>query len=892
MNRGYTFAIMRIPSKPLILLFFPLLVFPAGAWLESFFLGSQPASTAIRLMTLPPAGIQLSSPLWDYRTLYSPVWTLTRKPGDVCEYSWTGTLQADPNVPGLKVFSGEKELPILTPGEWEQSSDVGYEYLPSREQLLLKNYFFSYDHTHSLVTHLDCSNPILEWESLAITPNASPLHLCLTFNEVWSSTAEIACDDWAVSSLPTSGVTEGTQTLHLRGTGTIKTLDKSQQKQLFVRNVKVKAQACITIRLPREAPIPVIRYRPLDPVEMLLSQPEPAGQPVQSSPWSQYDESLLFVRPMEIDGVVRTGVFLPTPSEWRVSYTLEQLSDVVFYPIVRDPSNPNGWGTADLEVLLESGSGGKTLWQGEVNPQLDEGHTSWKQGIRAALGCSPGERITLVFRSSSHPGSEGKSQPLLLGEPLLIPAARPPSQPKPDHPKSVVLISVDTLRADAVGCIGGGKTTPWMDQYFGEGGVVWTNTEAPSSWTLPSHASLMLSQNVSRHGVAMPYDSIPSSAVTLAEHFAFHQYETAAFVDREFLNYRFGFQQGFALFTQTGGHFRSSLPHCLEYLRYRDRSVPLFLFLHSYDTHEPFAPPEEYRKRFVREGLKPSTPALDTPELQFQELLGASLGPSKLTAEDAEFVHSLYLAEVAYVDDMLRDFFNRVSEEGLLDDPIVVLISDHGEGFYEHKSFLHAGNLYEELLWVPVMFRFPDTQSAKHRLEGRVSLTDVPPTLFDILGWEIPGDWQGISLLPQMADPTLPLPSRRLYSELAREDSKIFALMQGNHKFINTVKDQNEGGKTVQTRQVEAYDLAKDPGETANLASSALSQATQVLDQTGRELRGMYEMLHTEGKPENADLDPATIRSLQAIGYLAPPKDLPKVNDPSATSSSSRQPSP
>ncbi len=863
--------------KLLLVFLIPLIVLGAGVWLESALITAQPMSKVIRLMTLPPADIQLSSPLWDYRIAHSVEWTLTEKPSGLREFSWSGLLPTDPDVPGLQVLSGEKVLPALTPDEWEKSSQSGYLYIPGREQLIVKDYFYASDHTQFYVTNLKWANPILEWGSLMISSDAKPVSMCLAFDGIWASTTEISCDDWITSNLSTVNVPEGTHTLYIRSTGTFSTQDKSQQKQIFVRNVKVKEPVSLRVRLPLEAAAPVIRYRPLDPEKTLLSQPESSPQPLQSSPWNQYDESSLFVRPMEIDNCVRTGVFLPTPSEWRVSLSLDQLSDLVFYPTVCDPSNHEAWGAADLEVMLESGSGTKTLWRGEVNPLKEEDLSSWKRGVYTTLGAPVGERITLIFRSRNLPGAGGKSQPLLLGEPLLVPSATLPRAPSPNDPKSVILISVDTFRADAAGCIGGGKATPWMDQYFGSEGVVWSRAEAPCSWTLPSHASLMLSQFISRHGVVMHFNSIPPNAVTLAEYFASHQYETVAFVDREYLNYRFGFHQGFRLFEQIGGNFKYILPRCLEYLRSRNRNVPLFLFLHTYDTHDPYIPPQEYRQRFVREGLKPSNPNLDNPDLQWDILMKSSLGKITLSPGDPEYVRSLYLAETAYVDDMLRNFFTQINSEQLLQDPLVILVSDHGEAFFEHKSWQHGNNLYEEVIHVPVLFHLPEKQYAGHRLEENTSLLDVPPTLFEILGWTAPDDWQGISVLSSMADPTLPLPNRPLYSELIYNgDRTFFTLTQGNHKFINTIRKERVGEKLGWSRTVEAFDLKKDPGEITNLAASELPQATQELNQSKKVLDQMQELLQVDGKIHASDLDPDTIRSLQKIGYLQPESNTPK----------------
>lgn len=193
---------------------------------------------------------------------------------------------------------------------------------------------------------------------------------------------------------------------------------------------------------------------------------------------------------------------------------------------------------------------------------------------------------------------------------------------------------------------------------------------------------------------------------------------------------------------------------------------------------------------------------------------------------------------------------------------------------------------------MPVLFRFSGKRYAGNRVTGRTSLLDVPPTLFETLGWEKPPDWQGISVLPHMENQDLPLTSRKLYSELVMDDRSLFALTKWSHKFINTVQDKIKGQQVVQSRQVEAYDLAKDPGETTNLAPGNLPETTQELKQTGNELSKMKEQLHTEGASKAADLDPATIRSLQKIGYLSNGQQAPKAESPPATPLQTRAPSP
>jgi arylsulfatase A-like enzyme len=860
--------------KRILLIALPFLLLAGGLALESILSSLAPPGRIIRLLALPPKNMELSNPLWDYQTRFTPDWKVNDDAAGFRQYAWEGLLDTDPETPSIQVLSEGKPVPELSEDEWNTGQKMGYRYKPCEETLLIGNYFFASDHRQYFGAPLKWDAPILEWEALSISNQGSGIKLGLALDRVWSASLEIAADDWTAYRVTAEGVKSGTYTLYLESSGTFSTPDKTIQKQFFIRNVKAKHPARVEVRLAEGAGAPEIAYYPRDPVRALLDGPAIEAAPLQSAPWDQYDESPEMVRPLEIDGIARTALFLPTPSKWKVSVHPAGPSDLVFYPTVRDPVRQNAFGAARLRVGVETPGGLQPLWEGVVEGGGKSGHAAWRDGIRVPLALPSNSDAQLVFDTEAlakERKSEQPVQPFYLGDPFLAPSSEHTfKHPGPTRP-DVVLISIDTLRADAVSCLGGGQATPWMDGFFGQEGAVFTQAEAPCSWTLPSHASLFLSEYVSRHGVRMHYDTISPDTSMLAEYFAAEGYETAAFVDREFLNYRFGFYQGFLRYDQQGGHFASILPRCTSWLAGRDRSVPLFLFLHTYDVHDPYMPPEAYRKRFIPAGLAPSIPELTTPEGQMAVLLEANQGKRKLTAQDAEYLHALYLAGVAYVDDRLKEWITRLDADGLLKDPLVILVSDHGEAFREHGSWLHAWSLYEEETRIPILIHFPGKSHAGVKIDERASLIDVAPTLFETLGWKIPSEWQGVSFLPQIVHPETAPPERKIFAELSQTPRHLSALFKTHHKFIENRRQSDTPPGEIKVTSREAYDLAADPNEKENLAASSLKEATTELEQAVKQLSLMANERRLEGEIPAAYLDPDTIQGLQRINYLQGP---------------------
>ncbi|MBK7496185.1 MAG: sulfatase [Candidatus Omnitrophica bacterium] len=609
--------------------------------------------------------------------------------------------------------------------------------------------------------------PILSASSLLVfearKERVDPPQLNLSLASTWTTTLSIDTPDWKQYSLAPQGVAAGTQTLVLDGT-------RDGVPGFFIRNFRIAEPSTIEVFLKREDPPPCFRYRPANPVAELLRSDQnlPSNAPVRS-PWAVYDEDERWIRSVEIGSIVRSALFLPTPSSVRFDFQAEPGSELVFYPVIQNPAQLQASGQARLRVFVE-GQSETPVFDRVIESIGDAAAKAWDSGFRIVLPAGVNGKCTLRFESAAN-GAHQPPQPLFLGEPLIFPPQR---EGKP-QPPDIILISIDTLRADALSCLGYERqTSPWMERFFGRDGVCFSHVQAPCTWTLPSHASLFLSQYVSRHGVGSEDVRISNEVQMLAELFSEKGYQTAAFVDRGFIEAHYGFGQGFQRYDQLGGHFATSLPRCRDWLADRNRSVPTFLFLHTYDCHGPYNSPEPYHSRFVTPELRNLHVANDCPEpagLQAANMAEEN-GSRVLNPACAPYWRALYDGGVLYVDHKLEDWFKSLENSGLVKDPLVILLSDHGESFYEHGSWAHGWNVYEELARVPVLIRFPKKAHAGTKVSSRVSLLDVAPTLYEYLGWQAPEEWQGHSLLPLIRGETPAAPAictpnyrgRHLYS--------------------------------------------------------------------------------------------------------------------------------
>jgi arylsulfatase A-like enzyme len=435
----------------------------------------------------------------------------------------------------------------------------------------------------------------------------------------------------------------------------------------------------------------------------------------------------------------------------------------------------------------------------------------------------------------------------LLG--LAALACSPPAQ----RPSGVLLIVVDTLRADHLGLYGYARpTSPAIDARAARG-AVFERAFASSPWTLPSFASLYTGRQPGAHGAGTrigggprpDYAPIPAALPMLSERLRDNGFLTGALVANPFLHPVFGTARGFEQYAYL---FRSHLDtphagalvdHALRWLSERGEQ-PFFLMLHLMDPHMPYDPPEGARGRFTTGQRSYMKLPFNLPGNTVPEWLLASEG-------DRAFVSAAYDEEILGVDQALARLFEALDRDPRFERLLVVLTSDHGEELFDHGGFEHGHALHQELLRIPLIVWAKGVRPA--RIATPVSHVDLLPTLLDALGLPLPGDLDGVSLWPLLQGGEPPAETRLLVAERMLYGPERRALVRWPWKSIAT-----DGAPA------QLYDLAHDPGEASDLSASRPDQLAA--------LRAAGEALARAPAPaRGAGIDAATRQQLESLGY-------------------------
>jgi choline-sulfatase len=381
----------------------------------------------------------------------------------------------------------------------------------------------------------------------------------------------------------------------------------------------------------------------------------------------------------------------------------------------------------------------------------------------------------------------------------------------------VILISIDTLRADHLSAYGYRKIqTPNIDS-FAERGTVFTDVNSQIPLTLPSHTSLMTSTYPFENGLEENAEVVPAGAVTLASILRSHGYKTAAFVGSNILDRRCGLDQGFEEYDSPFGGERVRRDGALV-LRAASawlgahRNQPVFLFVHLFDLHTPY-----------------------------------QLRPGKGTNEPET---AGYDAELGYVDQILGRFRHSLIDNGWWKKSMVVVIADHGESLGDHGEWSHGYFIYESTLHVPLLVHWPDG-APKHseRVTEPGGLIDVAPTILDALRLAIPRSYAGISLLNNGAHGIY---SESVYARDSFRWAALRSLREGRWKYI-------------EAPHAELFDLEKDPGEQSNVLRGNEAVAATMRSELSRLMAA-----HARANPPAVhDSSLATKKLMESLGYLS-----------------------
>jgi arylsulfatase A-like enzyme len=437
--------------------------------------------------------------------------------------------------------------------------------------------------------------------------------------------------------------------------------------------------------------------------------------------------------------------------------------------------------------------------------------------------------IELLLQLDGPPGSSA-----LWGSPAVYfrKAFRKAVPPRQAERPNILLVGLDTLRADALGAWGRSPSlTPNLDR-LAEQSDVWLDAFTVFNSTNPSFASMMTGRYGKSHGVYDLKTPLPGSHVTLAEHLATAGYDTFAVISASHLgDHASGLGQGFREVALASEHLAAELAvdTTLDWIAARQGKKPFFTWLHLFDPHTPHTPPQPYAL-----GFRPSSPlGLDPVRawVPFREPGSRTFAEPVLGGQ-----RDLYDGEVAYLDRQIGRLLGFLESRGMLEDTILVVVADHGESLGEHGiRFRHAG-LHDTTTHVPLMIRWPDRQG--RRIEGLVQTIDLFPTILKAAG--------------------LPVPSQE-GQDLEETRRAVFA------------EHSDHLGAMVRTRDFkyidqgpQLYDLKADPGETKNLAGRGLAVERELSDLLRRWQAD--RRAHPEARPvEPTDEEKAR---LKALGYV------------------------
>jgi arylsulfatase A-like enzyme len=441
-----------------------------------------------------------------------------------------------------------------------------------------------------------------------------------------------------------------------------------------------------------------------------------------------------------------------------------------------------------------------------------------------------------------------------------------PSQPSAEAPQrpNVLLVTIDSLRADHLNCYGYLRpTSPNLDRLAADG-ALFKVAVAQAPWTLPSLASLHTSRLPVEVGAIHNHDRLADSAVTAAELFRNAGYATAAFTVGAYTGTSRGFGQGFDVYeNRDRTHLAADLNRmALEWLD-RAGKRPFFLWIHYFDVHADYAAPAPWNSLFD------DTPP--APEVaRIRHLKRVINGNVALEPGDLDRIKTSYDREIAYTDAMLGELWQGLEQRGLAAGTALAVGADHGEGFMEHELLLHTLSVYDEFVRVPLVLRLPGRVPAGRRVTAQVRNLDVLPTLLELAGLDPLPDARGRSLLALLrgAGGAAPGPAP-VHTDTSGHEAH-YAKMSGVRPglFDTFFSVRTEAAKLVYSVKQDRYrlfELRSDPGERSD-----------VFPQKGAaypELRRALDELRAAGPPSGTDAPPAEptpgeLEQLRELGYI------------------------
>lgn len=437
-----------------------------------------------------------------------------------------------------------------------------------------------------------------------------------------------------------------------------------------------------------------------------------------------------------------------------------------------------------------------------------------------------------------------------------------PALPPASSGPNILFISIDSLRADHLSSYGYHRaTSPNLDRLASEG-VLFEQTVSSTSWTLPSHMSMFTGLDALHHGVTSDYTRLGRDVPTLAQILRANGYATFGFTVSRYVGARWGFSRGFQFYddNSSGGNAEDLVYRVRRELDDWDttgRERPFFVFLHLMDVHYDYTPAPPYDTFFDPDyqGSVTSRDFMNNPAIR-----------RDMDKRDLDHIIALYDGEIRYADTELGKLFDYLRGLGEWDNTLVVLTADHGDEFFEHGWKGHRQSLYDEVLLVPLILRYPPALPQGRRVSEQVRLTDIAPTLLELTG--TPGSdvvWGGIQPLyaPRSLTAVLDADDRtdasrrpaftHLSDVFAFRPVVLYSIRSDNMKLVIAGNGTSDN---------ELFDLSTDPGEQHNLAG----QSNPLEPQLNGTLTRWKSTEQDTGTRRTAT--PAEQEELRGLGYI------------------------
>lgn len=565
----------------------------------------------------------------------------------------------------------------------------------------------------------------------------------------------------------------------------------------------------------------------------------------------------LKIGPAEINTILS-----PPQSHFRFSLKIPENSYLEFtYGIRRDSemeSSGKGRRTAQFTIVIEKEKKKRELFSNTLSLKADKSLAF--NSKRIDLKEYEGENVHIYLTTK---GTK-KALACWFNPVIFSPQERT---------KNVILISLDTLRADHLGCYGYAlDTSPGIDK-LAEDSAVFLNTFATSPWTLPSHVSLLTGLNCINHQVYNFDEKMDPSIKTLADFLRSEGYFNYAITGGGYVSGTFGHNKGFDSYHVRGqlNDSRSAERAVQGVLDFIERNTDrnFFFFLHTYQIHSPYFSPPPYNEMFLAEDAEWKKLNLGELRLNHQHRF------KPLSDKLRQNIIDLYDGEIRYTDEkLISPVMDKLKSLDLYDDTMIILTADHGEEFYEHNSWAHSHSVYNETIKVPMIVKFFNSEHAGRKIDKYARLVDAMPTILEALNIDCSGHYMdGESLFSLLLENSEDREERVFLCELSpyageNHIPRKMAINQGRNKLIVNEEFSPEDlayytFPPPEIQKMEIYDLSEDPNELLNLFKKEPSLARRLVDF----MKARYKQ-NKKVKANKAKIDEELNEQLRALGYI------------------------